>query len=376
VYGHLDEKTSFANLNLPQQLNVMADLLAKSELQRCIDTNSGHPPWYPMEPVRILIGGQKVTSSIKTALYQEWGAKTAREVFERKHIVSRYVFRHIYWGGLEKAMLSYPQMFRTWVTKQVSGFCGTNRHLAKIDTLVENVCPCCGNDDESTAHITRCPDPGRQKTFKQSVDKLLRWMKETHVDGNVITCLETYLSSRGEGSMVDIAQPYDYLTEWALEHDTLGWDNLMEGRIGQQLIHIQHAALIAKGSKLQIRTWASKFMALLLSITHTQWIYRNTKIHLRVVEGKTVAEHDEISCEVLRLLATDPEDVLPGHRALLDSDMEALGRGSTADRQYWIANMTSAVLAAKSRRQQLEGDQVRDTETQGGVVNDTPASDP
>jgi hypothetical protein len=68
VYGHLDEGTAFASLTLPQQLNVMAETLAKFELQRCIDATSGGPPLYPLEPVRILIGRTKVTSSIKRAI--------------------------------------------------------------------------------------------------------------------------------------------------------------------------------------------------------------------------------------------------------------------------------------------------------------------
>jgi hypothetical protein len=85
-----------------------------------------------------------------------------------------------------------------------------------------------------------------------------------------------------------------------------------------------------------------------LSITHNQWIYRNTQLHLRLVEGKTLAEHDAVMEEVLRLLATEPDDMRPQHRSLLTLDMEKLGSGSTADRQYWVANMSSALLAARS----------------------------
>jgi len=118
-------------------------------------------------------------------------------------------------------MTTYPQMFRTWVTKHVSPFCGANQGLLPIDPSVENVYPCCGNKDELVAHITRCHDPGRQLAFAQSVDSLLDWMEDTHADEDVIACLEVYLQSIGEGSMVEIAQPYPHLRPWAQEHDTL-----------------------------------------------------------------------------------------------------------------------------------------------------------
>jgi hypothetical protein len=96
VYGQLDDGASFSSLDLPQQLNVMADLLAKTELQCCIDSSSGGHPMYPLEPVLILVGGCKITSSIKGAMYQQWGSETAKALFERKHIVSRFGFPSIY----------------------------------------------------------------------------------------------------------------------------------------------------------------------------------------------------------------------------------------------------------------------------------------
>jgi hypothetical protein len=348
VYGHLDEGTAFASLTLPQQLNVMADTLAKFELQRCINAASGGPPLYPLEPVRVLIGRNKVTSSIKMAIYQHWGRNVAMTLFERKHIVSRFVFPTIYWEGMNRFLSNSPQMFQTWLTKHVSGFCGTNRHLSRIDDTVVNTCPCCGHSDESVAHITRCPDPGRQTALSHAVDNLTQWLTATHTDGSMTACISAYLKSSGEGSMAEIAQPFPHLRKWAFEHDTLGWDNFLEGRIGKTLIDIQEAQLGVSDSKMHILTWASKLISHLLAITHSQWIYRNTKIHLRLVEGRTVIEHDEVMRDVLHLLATHPDDILPQHRGLLEVDMSTLGRGSTVDRQYWVAAMTSALSAAKT----------------------------
>ncbi len=140
-------------------------------------------------------------------------------------------------------MSRYPQMFAIWVTKHVSGFNGTNRQLSRFQSEIVNKCPCCGHNDESPAHITRCANPGRREVFEKSVETLLDWMENTHSDVHVVECLETYLLQQGEGSMVTIASPFPYLSSWAMELDTLGWDNLLEGKIGGELLLLQTSSI-------------------------------------------------------------------------------------------------------------------------------------
>jgi hypothetical protein len=168
VYGHLDDHKTFLELTLPQKLNVMADKLAKECLLDQIRKKNCWGYTYPLEHVRIWIGGKKVTSSIKSALYIDWGHKPAVTLFQRRKIVNTYWFRKIAWTYVGKAMETYPQMFRLWVTKQVSGFNGTNRQLSCFQTDCINKCPCCGHNDEPASHLTRCTNPGRRKVFQRS----------------------------------------------------------------------------------------------------------------------------------------------------------------------------------------------------------------
>jgi hypothetical protein len=69
VYGHLDDQLRFDQLTLPQQLNVMADKLAKECLLENIRNTTMYGPTYPNEPIQIWLGGDKVTSSIRNRLY-------------------------------------------------------------------------------------------------------------------------------------------------------------------------------------------------------------------------------------------------------------------------------------------------------------------
>jgi hypothetical protein len=170
-------------------------------------------------------------------------------------------------------------------------------------------------------------------------------MENTHSDIHVVECLETYLLQQGEGAMVTIASPFPYLSSWAMELDTLGWDNLLEGKIGGELLLLQTSSMRLRGSKKHIKSWATEFIHHLLGVTHKQWLYRNARTHLRILDGKTELEHDEVMENVGRLLFTNPNTLLPQHRHLLELDFEKLGASSTTDRQYWLAHVESAINA-------------------------------
>ncbi len=83
------------------------------------------------------------------------------------------------------------------------------------------------------------------------------------------------------------------------------------------------------------------------NIVHKQWIYRNTCIHYRGADGFTMPEHNQIINRVEEYSLIDPEDLLPRHQYLLNTDFEALGSGPTIDRQIWLANITSARATAR-----------------------------
>lgn len=107
VFGHLDDTLGFAELTLPQQLNVMADKLAKVSLQMHVTRGMSHGPSYPQESMRIWIRGIKATSSVRTLLYNTWGAEMARSLFQRRRIVSWYTFPVIAWSYVDRAMMTY-----------------------------------------------------------------------------------------------------------------------------------------------------------------------------------------------------------------------------------------------------------------------------
>ena len=69
VLGHLNVTIKFQYLSLPEQLNVMADKLEKEALLEAVATGQYCKPYFLSEDIRVLVNGDKATTSIKAHLY-------------------------------------------------------------------------------------------------------------------------------------------------------------------------------------------------------------------------------------------------------------------------------------------------------------------
>jgi hypothetical protein len=348
VYGHQDKNIPWDSLTLLQQLNCIADQLAKEALWRAFASGRYISSNFPFESFRIIINGSKVTSSIRDTLYKSWGYKAAKHLFDQRKIVSLQNFELICWDAVSEAMSIYPRMFRVIVTKMVSHFCGSNLQLFRYGESESHSCPSCGMPEESSSHIMRCMDPGRLQMFDESAELLLDWLQDTHMDSDLIRCIDAYLQSRGETPMCKNADSFSQFSTIAKDFDALGWDCFLEGRIPQSLVDYQKLSLRLCESFWKIRTWSSNCVQYLLNITHRQWLYRNARLYLRKLDGMTTEEHLEVIDLVKDMMLVDPADLLPCHRSLLRVDFEQLGQGSSIDRKLWLTKMHSAIAASQA----------------------------
>ena len=345
--SHLDTAHSIDHLTIPQRLNIWADNLAKHALITAHRTNRYTKPEYPGETVRLFLDGHKVTSSIKRALYSSWGTRVAKTLFHNKKIIQSRHFHLVDWDNVDRTINSLPKMLQVWITKHVSGFCGTNTHLSLINPAQTNRCQCCGSSAETTMHITRCPNPGRVKMFDDTVTTLINWMDSKNGYPPLTQSILTYLWLKGRKRMTEVCAHLPALSSFARDHDRLGWNNFIMGRISISLFEVQKAHLRQSQSRLSISSWACQFTQRILAIPHQQWLYRNARIHIRLIEGLTAADHNRIQDRVSHLLHTDPDDLLPQHQPLLlKQNFYQLGIGTSLDRQHWIAQMNSAIAAA------------------------------
>ena len=137
--------------------------------------------------------------------------------------------------------------------------------------------------------------------FQQTVDDLQSWMEHAHSDQRLVQVVIEYVRGRGKKQMKRICHNIPALHKMAKEVDQLGWDNMVEGRISRELVSLQQHYLQSKAPRYNIRTWTKTFIEKLLHITHQQWLYCNARLHIRLVEGMTLTEHETIMERVTTL---------------------------------------------------------------------------
>ena len=355
VKAHQDDRKAWDDLTLKEQCNCLADKLAKMALISAILNNEYIDGDFPFELLRVVLGTKKLTSSPKKAFDSFWGYRCAKNLYSKRGIISRDFFHLVWWTGVEALNQSVPKMFSVFLTKHTSHFAGTNQQLHRIDKSVENICPSCGRRGESTKHITRCRDEGRVAMLNDSVKELTRWLYQKDTDDDMVAMVREYLLAQGEKTMSQCSHPSRY-ESLVKAHDKLGWDNFLEGRICTLFLEAYRCDLEDDVSPYQVDSWGRGFIERLIRITHAQWIFRNSHVHYKKLEGMTEAQHMDIFRRVEELMWTDPMELLPAHRHLLEEDLQGLGECSSATRLYWVLSVEAAqktaehVLAGKATK--------------------------
>ncbi len=94
--------------------------------------------------------------------------------------------------------------------------------------------------------------------------------------------------------------------------------------------------------------WGARFIKSLISITHKQWLYRNSDVH-HVNDGLS-SRQQELTARIHELLKTKKNSLLEQHKHLMDVDFVKLGSGTTIAGQVWVANVEMAISIAKVER--------------------------
>jgi hypothetical protein len=302
----------------------------------------------PFAPVLVKVSGIRVCSSPWRALEVDWGYPMAKSLFDKKGIVRAENFHLVWWDGVWRAMNGFPKMYRVWLMKHVSEFCGNNVQMYYWSKSTQSPkCEFCLMADKYTMHICICWDSGCSLMFQVSVTELTSWLCSTLGEQCIAMTVQQYLVLRGETLMVNcVHSNYIDLRAIATASNHLGWDSLLEGRISTHWLILVATFLLKTGRNLLPHAWSTQFITRLINIVHKQWIYRNLVIHFHGQDGLTIPEHHEIINRVEAHALTDPDCLLPRHRFLMDTDFEVLSSRPTSDQLVWLVDMDSAIVAA------------------------------
>lgn len=109
------------------------DIDAKKELWGLEGSELPTQCMFPLEPVAVFVGNEKLASGSEEILCYWCERKVAKEAFAHKKlsILQPDEFKEVEWPALYQALREATCMFQLWADKQVVGVAGTNKMQAR-----------------------------------------------------------------------------------------------------------------------------------------------------------------------------------------------------------------------------------------------------
>jgi hypothetical protein len=278
VYGHEDKKKLWHRLSLEEKLNCVCDQLAKAAVTIAIAATG--PPkdqMLPLESAAIFLRGNKLTGDISEPTRFALATTEVRRFYIEDHKWSLAKFEAVDFSSLDYTLAKKKRGYGWWAAKQHSDFCGTRLQVARWNQTDDNRCPNCDQPEERASHLNVCPSPERTLQFKESVDKLAKWLESGHTHPALAFWIPKYLVARGRCTFTDLRhycppgiEMPQMISELAEEQDIIGWRDFLEGKISKKFYAIQRRFLVGAPSLLNGRDWVTRFISELLDISHTQ----------------------------------------------------------------------------------------------------------
>ena len=351
IYGHQDDTTSYANLERSVQLNIDCDLLAKAGLKRFHKQRHIPPEVLPHETVIIRVRGIKVLGAIGPPLRNEVSRLNMRRFLASKGRLSLQGFDEVDWDAMEVKMASTPDQHRIWITKHVSGFCGTNHMLNKRSSSNSTICPCCKDPDiiENTLHQLHCKDLQRVELWENSVKSLKKWLTFKQTSPLLLIGIIRYVSGKGVDTYSCVENNTHDLRILSVSQDMIGWNNFMEGKISKRFQMIQQQHYTDIDSKFSSHKWSSDLISRLLLMIHKQWIQRNNVVHKRRKDGLKHKEGIKVKRKIEALCAEGENMLEPEDQYLMDAPLECIQEWDGIKKKIWIRSVEAAKAVKRMR---------------------------
>ena len=339
VTGHQDKTKNFGDLDRMSQLNVEVDNEAKRYLrhrirhERCGFTQSS----MEKEGWRCYVYGKKVTKNPTELLRRGYWGRSTLLYFDKHDSLDESAFDLVDWDSMYDAMHSFPDLYRMWVTKHVTGWCGTNRKLYLWEQRTDDICPCCDlGAIERPRHLLTCPSPQLLETWETRIEGLSEWFIETETSPDIADCFIRTLQTRDPtSSFCDFASP-DIL-QAAKEQAEIGWFSTVEGRISKQWKFLQESYWNRAGVNKSIPNWNKDLITNLLEISHAMWTCRNTMhVHKTHPNGLPLKEGEELQRKVIQAYEAGADTVLPQDQVQFSLPLDTILTYPHFRQQTWL----------------------------------------
>jgi len=354
VRAHQSDRMDFYSLPREAQLNEGCDAKAKRELRELDPTRLPPQKSFPLEPLSVFLGGEKMTSDTGDWVRFWAHRQLARDYMHEKKLMFRDAFDEVAWREVYLTLRELPRLFSLWASKQVMDVAGTNSNLAKYKKGHTNRCPSCEKHRETCAHILTCSEEGRVSVLMSSIRNLEKWLDHVGTDPQLVDCIVEYARGRGSKSMQDVcARHHRRFKPMARSQDKIGWRRFLEGMISKEIIALQSAFATTHGMRISLARWTTGLITKLLEVTHGQWIYRNLLVHDRISGFLVTAKKEELQKEIQRQQDLGEDGLDEQDKFLLEIKLNDLEESSGEYQEYWLLAIRAARQVVRIRRRQL-----------------------
>jgi hypothetical protein len=237
--AHQDDSIQYGDLPQPAQLNCQMDYHAKTAIWDAGPVDDKITRGFPLEPVCVFLGRNKLTSDKGEALSFWVNRQIARKIYHELDILYVHSFDKVDWECVHSSLQRTPRMFQIWACKQVMGIAPANANIP-WDKTINKLCPSCAQVHKTCSHILFCDHAGRIDALMKSIDLLKHWLTEVDTNPELLDCIVEYARGQGGSTMTKIC--YDKAHHYQLmaaDQHAIGWRHFMEGMVCRRAQDIQ-----------------------------------------------------------------------------------------------------------------------------------------
>ena len=349
IIGHRDKAIPFHLLTWWEQRNVEMDILAKTYMQnhRKSYTADLSTARSPHEIWSVYIDGGKVTSDISRFIHDKVRAKKLLKYYSRpgkgrfpisaKHTIA--------WDNVEKCMKELPLHRQLWLSKQISGFCGTGYRMQQWKKRDTACCPLCTNDEDNI-HVLTCKSEATTEKWTEQMEMLEIKLIGMNTPEEFIQIIIFSLSSWRNGSVVRIPDDNEALLVKAARAQTeLGWLLFLEGCLATQWSDYVSTFMIRQQCP---HKWLRQLIHQLWSVVFALWDNRCQILHKSDLSN-SLHQMEAIDRKILTLLNKDITLLLPSESMLFRYSESLLMSKPAKFRKEWYHKATIAYNRGMNR---------------------------
>jgi len=346
IKGHQDDNNDVHTLSRDEYLNVIVDSMAQTFNQERVEGGE----IYQVDDLdrtkkcTIKWGNNDsnaphiIRSLLGKTLRQLINSQNTKEYVIYKRKIEPNNIAHLDWDHLRISIIGMPRNMQIWLSKWITGFMGTGKHLSLIGYHSQNECPRCSLP-ETNDHILRCQSISSTSTWNTELGLLFDDMQQRQGCPLLMSILRTYLENwynQGQlPSLTGYERPYQLLI---IEQSSLGWGNMFYGIIGKHWYALQQAYLHQIRSLASPKRWLATLQRRIWMIAWKLWSDRNHCLH-ETDQGIEIQEINKILTEEYKSgLGTLPSQ----YSHLFRSTLATLLSHDRSIKQKWLASIWSA----------------------------------